>query len=516
MTPRRPATVHETPAEASQGLDQPPSLHAERLALLALTPTTTLGDLHSAPPCNDNTTGVVVLRDGMMWRDTWEAALKPALANHLSIVVLDAAGWQVEAVVCTPGAWSLVGLLARGLGPEQLIRLEDLALLLQMVARVGVWQQQEDDTIGPPIGQQLRVGLTSKLATPLQVVQALLPVRHWSESVIRALQWQSLAQEWCNMEAFEAAATLAMAGVAASPAASPEERQLLGIAAMNSSNEAFKAQNPTLARQWFEVAHEQAQVLPATQRGILLFNGAQQAREAGELADALTLYQQALDLMPQTPRLTLEIARTQYLMDTQERGYQFTTDFFSHNLLHWQRLLAPLAGQPRLRFLEVGSWEGRSTCWLLDNILTDDSSNIVCVDTFEGSPEHHATEMAELVATVEERFNHNTRQALRQGRVIKQKGSSQTILRQLPLGHFDLAYIDASHTACDVLEDAMLTWRLVKPGGLIIFDDYAWAFPEGIEGIPPKPAIDTVLSLFAHKLTVLHQDYQVVIRKLTD
>jgi predicted O-methyltransferase YrrM len=520
MTSRQSSTTHDTPATSltsPRPLSSTGDEHQTRLGMVTLTPTATLGELHTAAGLNTDQSGVVVLRDGVMLNDQWETALKPAMANHLSVVVLDAAGWQVEAVVLTPGAWDLLGLLARGLGPEQLIRLEDLALLLQMVAHVGIWQhRQEDNTIGPPVGQQLRLGVTSRLATPLQVVQALLPVRAWPESVVKALQWQSLAQEWSNMEAHEAAATLAMAGVAASPAPTHPERQLLAIAAMNTSNEAFRAKHLDQARQWFAVAQEQADALSGEQRAVLYFNGAQQAREARDLAEALALYEQANHLTPQTPRLALEIARTRYLLDVEARGYQFTTDFFSHNLLHWQALLAPLAGQPRLRFLEVGSWEGRSTCWLLDHILTDDSSNIVCVDTFEGSPEHHATEMAAFVASVEERFNHNTRQALRQGRVIKQKGTSQTVLRHLPLGHFDVAYIDASHTGCDVLEDAMLTWRLVKPGGLIVFNDYGWTFPDGLDEIPPKPAIDAVLSLFAHKLTVLHQDYQVVVRKLAD
>ena len=36
----------------------------------------------------------------------------------------------------------------------------------------------------------------------------------------------------------------------------------------------------------------------------------------------------------------------------------------------------------------------------------------------------------------------------------------------------DLIYIDGSHLAKDVLSDAILSWKLLKPSGVMIFDDY--------------------------------------------
>jgi len=45
---------------------------------------------------------------------------------------------------------------------------------------------------------------------------------------------------------------------------------------------------------------------------------------------------------------------------------------------------------------------------------------------------------------------------------------------------FDFIYIDGSHYSKDVLEDAILAWRLIKPGGNIIFDDFNWQL-EGTE-----------------------------------
>ena len=34
--------------------------------------------------------------------------------------------------------------------------------------------------------------------------------------------------------------------------------------------------------------------------------------------------------------------------------------------------------------------------------------------------------------------------------------------------------MDGSHHARDVLQDAVLAWGLLRPGGYMIFDDYEW------------------------------------------
>lgn len=36
---------------------------------------------------------------------------------------------------------------------------------------------------------------------------------------------------------------------------------------------------------------------------------------------------------------------------------------------------------------------------------------------------------------------------------------------------FDLIYVDASHVAIDVLQDAVVCWRLLEVEGILIFDD---------------------------------------------
>jgi predicted O-methyltransferase YrrM len=39
---------------------------------------------------------------------------------------------------------------------------------------------------------------------------------------------------------------------------------------------------------------------------------------------------------------------------------------------------------------------------------------------------------------------------------------------------FDLIYVDGSHQASDVLTDSIITFQLLRVGGVMTFDDYVW------------------------------------------
>lgn len=77
---------------------------------------------------------------------------------------------------------------------------------------------------------------------------------------------------------------------------------------------------------------------------------------------------------------------------------------------------------------------------------------------------------------------------------------------EMPVQEFDFVSIDASHRACDVIGDAVLAFRLLKPGGVIAFDDYLWSpFRRGAEDpmATPKMAVDAFTTLFARQARVL-------------
>ncbi|MDH4230861.1 MAG: class I SAM-dependent methyltransferase [Nitrospirota bacterium] len=178
--------------------------------------------------------------------------------------------------------------------------------------------------------------------------------------------------------------------------------------------------------------------------------------------------------------------------------YVFTTDYVSSMTPVWRKYAEAFRGKENVKLLEIGSYEGRSCIWFLENILTHPTSSITCVDIFPPEPE--------LV------FDHNIRISGLRDKVTKMKGTSESTLPNLREKSFDIIYVDGCHIAANVLMDAVASWLLLKPGGIMIFDDYEWE-PHKRTEYRPKIAIDLFLKVFQNHIGVLHKGYQVIISK---
>lgn len=146
-------------------------------------------------------------------------------------------------------------------------------------------------------------------------------------------------------------------------------------------------------------------------------------------------------------------------------AYNFTSDWFSHVEKTWLELVHQT--KPRT-ILEIGSFEGRSACWNVSRAV---------------------------------------RRAVHPATVRKIRARSiyglATLLAEGKTGAFDMVYVDGGHSAPDVLADAVLAFRLLRVGGLLIFDDYLWnndaQHPNDILWVP-KPGIDAFMNVHWHSV----------------
>lgn len=209
-----------------------------------------------------------------------------------------------------------------------------------------------------------------------------------------------------------------------------------------------------------------------------------------------------------------------------QAGYQFTNNWFGNVAKNiWDQLIPQI--NPA-RILEVGSYEGASTCYLIDNLAGRHALELHCIDTWEGGVEHTSGPGAVDMSAVEMRFQHNTRIAsARAGNAVQMhchKGYSDREMARLLAGgkqsYFDFVYIDGSHQAPDVLCDALLGFRLLRPGGFMAFDDYLWSeqLPGGVDPIRcPKPAIDAFTNIYCRKIRIISAPlYQLYVQKIAD
>jgi cephalosporin hydroxylase len=164
---------------------------------------------------------------------------------------------------------------------------------------------------------------------------------------------------------------------------------------------------------------------------------------------------------------------------------------------NWRSWLEPFTDQPAVRALEIGSFEGRSAIWLLENILTHPTARLTCIDCDFSPP-----------------FRKNIRSV--RHKIQMMQGHSGWLLRKSVFrpGCFKFIYIDGGHRSNEVLEDAVLAFRLLATGGIMIFDDYEWISPTPeIPQSMPRIAIDGFLAAFEKEIEVLHQGWQVAIQK---
>lgn len=210
-----------------------------------------------------------------------------------------------------------------------------------------------------------------------------------------------------------------------------------------------------------------------------------------------------------------------------DAGYQFTNSWFEPNIPVWRQIVD---GNKPQRILEIGSFEGRSTCWIIEACGANGDVELVCVDTWGGGVEHQSGAFREAaMSEVETRFHHNIaiasakaahRVEVRTCKDISSRALAGLIAEGRP-HPFDLVYIDGSHQAPDVLTDAVMAFQLVKVGGVMIFDDYLWSMDRpGTQDVlmMPKPAIDAFLNIFQRKTNIFTGAplRQLYVRKIAD
>lgn len=179
----------------------------------------------------------------------------------------------------------------------------------------------------------------------------------------------------------------------------------------------------------------------------------------------------------------------------------FTVDWFSANIPHWLETfkLSNKDLSSRIDMLEIGCYEGKSTCWISDNMLKHISSRLDTIDTFQGSVEHEGQDNDRL----KDMYMRNISLTRNPEKINSHIGDSRAILPVfLKEGRkYDVIYVDGGHMPENVIIDGLCAFHLLKDDGVIIFDDYEWTYygqrtvKEGLDKletmIPIKPILTT-------------------------
>lgn len=140
---------------------------------------------------------------------------------------------------------------------------------------------------------------------------------------------------------------------------------------------------------------------------------------------------------------------------------------------------------------EVGVWKGRCALNMAEYCRElDVEAEILCIDTWLGSPEHwlrrdnknfyRSLNIKHGLPQIYWTFLRNVLDADAQRCITPMPMTSEVafhVLKQLKVS-LDLVHIDAGHEYESVYGDLSRYWSLLRPGGVLIGDDYGKFWPE--------------------------------------
>lgn len=208
-------------------------------------------------------------------------------------------------------------------------------------------------------------------------------------------------------------------------------------------------------------------------------------RERGRLSEAAINFQKACEYRGWHQCVT--------------NDYFFTIDVFSHRISIWSEHLKPLMAEA-VNALEVGCYQGMSCCWMLDKILTHEDSRLTCIDN-----------------NFDRQLEENVAKTGSESKVTFLQGDSHQLMANCTLNSFDLINLqDRCKLSEHTEKNTMFAWKLLKPGGFIVFSYYGWRNPNNARQ-NPQEGIERFLNSVKGQWKPIHLSpptFQLIIRKL--
>jgi predicted O-methyltransferase YrrM len=198
----------------------------------------------------------------------------------------------------------------------------------------------------------------------------------------------------------------------------------------------------------------------------------------------------------------------------------FRTGWFFQDGIVWkEHLVDKYNNKSDINCLEIGSWEGMSTIFTAENMCNGENSKIDAIDIWNGDYITESSSYADGSNELLCRFVLNTQKF---DNLSAYRGTSFEVLSYFSTEvlagvreKYDFIYIDGSHWAKDALVDAVLSWEILKVGGIMVFDDVWWKAPNGSDQphIAPHVTVKAFLDIYATMYSTVFDGYQHAVQK---
>ena len=152
--------------------------------------------------------------------------------------------------------------------------------------------------------------------------------------------------------------------------------------------------------------------------------------------------------------------RLQKIHQSYLQAKKTTADYFSINAYYWDLIINK--NFKDFSYLEIGSWEGNSASYVLNNFKT---KKVICVDIWDKYNDKYRDENLQTF----EDFKSNLNEFKERFSFFKNTSDEYFTNNN---EKFDIIYIDGWHEAPQVYEDINNSWNRLNLNGIIICDDY--------------------------------------------
>lgn len=161
-----------------------------------------------------------------------------------------------------------------------------------------------------------------------------------------------------------------------------------------------------------------------------------------------------------------------------------------------------------INYLEIGAHYGSNVISVANTYGSNEFSRLYAVDPWSDYDEY--PEYVGKQKSIYETYKSNIDRAGVSHKIETIRGYSHKEIQSFPDSFFDIVYVDGNHEKEYVLEDAVLSFRKLKKGGIIIFDDYGWCDSEDF-----KIGVDSFLAVNKERTEILGLlNSQMIVKKV--
>jgi predicted O-methyltransferase YrrM len=179
---------------------------------------------------------------------------------------------------------------------------------------------------------------------------------------------------------------------------------------------------------------------------------------------------------------------------------------------NWFPVINPDTFKERpINYLEIGTFCGGNLISVADSYAHHKDSKLYCIDPWENYGDYNEYQESDRQKNNYEFFLSNVNKTKHRNKINIKRGYSNNEILNLPDDYFDMIYVDGNHESEYVLEDAVLSFRKLKEGGYMIFDDYGWGSMDDFSTV----GIECFLRAYKKRVEVLGiRNTQVFVKKV--